>query len=112
MSDIKNDINVKNKDETSNQNVVVKKSRGRPKKNPDISEKESKREYNKMWYERNKEKAIQVSKERYQQNTEEWKEHSIKLRYRYKESYRLLKDMMTHNKLPEEYNDKVKTNFA
>jgi len=106
--------NVELKDVTPN--VVTKKSRGRPKKNPDINihitDKESKKEYNKLWYEQNKEKTIQTSKERYYQNTDEAKNQNLKLQKRYRDGYKLLKELLTQDKLPTEYVNKVKAIIA
>ena len=64
----------------------------------------NKKEYNREWYLRNKEKKDEQSKKYYKEHTESAAESNLKLQERYRECYRILKDIVSQlNVLPEEY---------
>jgi hypothetical protein len=90
---------------------INKKSRGRPKKNADIHikiiDKQTKNEYNKMYHQLNKEKVNESAKERYYSHTEERKEYNGKLQKKYRDAFKILKDMLEENKISPDYTDKV-----
>ena len=50
----------------------------------------------------------QKAKEQYQKNTEELKEQCTKIQKRYRDSYKLLKQMVENDDIPEKYKEEIK----
>ncbi len=95
-----------------NNTVLSNSENKKPKGRPRLTEEEKhkrKEEYNKSYYLQHKEKAIENAKQRYNDNLESGRENSIKVSKKYRESYKLLKELDTTNKLPLEYKEKVKS---
>jgi len=69
---------------------------------------QKKREYNRSWYTKNKEKKIEQSRNYYKEHIESASESNLKLQERYRECYRILKEIMQNTDiLPEEYRIKA-----
>lgn len=88
-----------------------KKPRGRPKKNTDIDikivDKHTKTEYNKIYHQLHKDKINQTAKEHYYSHTEERKDYNARLQKKYRDAFKLLKEMIDNNKIYPDYTEKA-----
>jgi hypothetical protein len=80
------------------------KKRGRPKKYDFAGL--SKEDYDKKWYEINKEKLQEKFKQNYIENKDEMKEKSKEHQNKYRDSYKLLIDLYNNNEINTS-NDKI-----
>ena len=80
---------------------------GRPKKYNFLDNPITKEEYNKKWYEANREKSI----ERYKENKEEMKQKSKDIQKKYRDSFRLLKIIYERGIIPNDIIEDIKKIF-
>jgi alpha-galactosidase/6-phospho-beta-glucosidase family protein len=91
---------------------------GRPKKYDFLDNPITKEEYNKKWYEANREKSIERYKEnkdemkkKYKENKEEMKKKSKDIQKKYRDSFRLLKIIYERYIIPNDIIEDVKKIF-